>query len=88
MNDKVTSICWSEERNLPGPATVTAALEDALACHRERGTAVKCLVFTLDDTGPMYNTSYWNAGMKVSEIITLLEIYKARALATLDLGTL
>lgn len=57
--------------------TVEQMLEDLLEEVRSgRRTATKAVVLLLDDSGERYDIGYRNAGMRLSELVTLMDVAK------------
>lgn len=70
----------SEKTGDAGMRSQKQALEDALSEIGKSGAfegGKKLIVLALDDNDGEYNISYIQAGMKMSECITLCEISKA-----------
>lgn len=59
--------------------TPKGALEDAIADIGEHGalkSGKKIIIISLDDTEGQYSANWYQAGMKMSEMLSLLEVAK------------
>ena len=73
MNDGQDSMDWTPEMALD------AGLEQT---KKEQPSAA--MVILLWNEGGSYDTSYYNSGMKTSEMLALLEVAKSRILRLMD----
>ena len=63
--------------------TPKSALEDAIGDVGNEGalqSGKKAIIIALDDTEGEYDISWYQAGMKMSEMLSLLEVAKQRVL--------
>ena len=68
-------------------ASPEMALEDVLRDFREgKRKATKAIVITLDSSGDKYEVHWYQAGMKTSEIVALLEYTKADMIGLMNEG--
>lgn len=85
MNDKVISLA-----NKTGNGTMQSpqqALEEAMRCIGKEGAfeeGKKVLIIALDDTTGSYRTNWIQAGMKMSECLTLCEVAKVTFLEEMN----
>lgn len=85
MTDKVISL--ASKTNDGTKQTPRQALEDALNDIGERGAfekGQKLLILALDDTSDNYAVSFVQAGMKMSECLSLCEVAKTVFLEQMD----
>lgn len=70
LNDRVDDARFMTPKRLLEESAAECGVSDAF----EKGR--KLLVICLDDTDDQYNVSWRNAGLKTSEIVSLLEYLK------------
>ena len=78
MTTKITNISELTNNSLSNSPEIT--LSDALSDIGKNGAlknGKKCLILALDESDGNYSVNYYNAGMKASECIALLDISKA-----------
>lgn len=81
MSDKIISM--ADKANDATFQSPKQALEDALNDTGKEGAlkkGKKVLILAIDDTDGCYDISWYQAGMKMSECLTLCEVSKAKFL--------
>ena len=78
MNDNIVQ--FTKDQETPREMLERVIVEHESQVHPNLVNAKKALVVFLDDTNGAYSISTYTAGLKVSELLSLIEVVKTSAL--------